>query len=283
MISAPEHLSRAFHEVLDDPRHWTPGMPRPLFDSESYQKRIDAITDGKRILRLSWAPEILGWNPRPIDSTPAVERVPEHAAISDARGNPIAPPRWMIEERLESESYFDAWEANRYFNDPRDRKLYDLRGPAPREGLWRWVETINAHDSMCCALRLRGMVVCWGYYKEPGEKELRSIREKWSQIQRDKEVNPFAKPEHLTEGQAERDLASRMREEQQAQREGMTTFWLDKLKTRKLDMPTLHGFLTQGLMKTNQTMDIQSLHNTIAREAEDRRRQIQQGLIEEPT
>jgi len=277
VISAPEHLSREFHEILDDPRKWTPGMSKPVFDSEAFQKRIDQITGGKRIVRLSWAPEILAWNPRAVGTMPTSELVPEHVALRDKAGNPVAPPRFMLEERLEPETYFETWEQNRWFRDPRDGLLYDQRGPAPREGRWRWIETIRDHDSNCCEQRLQSLMVCWGYYAEPGERELKLIRARWAKIQRDREVNPFAKPEHLEDGQAERDLASRMRNEQRERRENATSFWLDRLKTQTLDLPTLHGFVTQGLMKTDDVVSIPTIHALAAQEATQRK------FSEEPT
>lgn len=120
-------------------------------------------------------------------------------------------------------------------------------------------------------------MVCWGYYRDPGEKELKLIRAKWAQIQRDKEIKPFAKPEHLEDGQAERDLASRMRNEQRERRENATSFWLDKLKTQKLDLPSLHGFVTQGLMKTDDVVSIPAIHALAAKEAAQRK------VSEEPT
>ena len=252
-------------------------MLRPFFDSEGFQKQIDLITSGKRIVRLSWGPEIVEWNPRAVGTTPKDEFKPQHVALWDAIGEPVAPPRWMLEERLEPETYFETWDQNRWFKDPRDGLLYDQRGPAPREGRWRWIETVRDHDSNCCEQRLQSLMVCWGYYAEPGERELKMIREKWAKIQRDKEVNPFAKPEHLEEGQAERDLASRMRNEDRERKESAKTFWLDKLKTKTLDLPTLHGFLTQGLMKTDDVVSIPALHNLVAKEAAQRK------FTEEPT
>src|SRR5688572_17337420 len=158
-------------------------MSRPFFDSDAFQKRIDQITGGKQIVRLSWAPEILTWNPRAVGTTPPSELVPEHVALWDKNGDPVAPPRWMLEERLEPETYFETWEQNRWLKDPRDGLLYDQRGPAPREGRWRWIETIRDHDSNCCERRLQSLMVCWGYYAEPGERELKVIREKWAKIQ----------------------------------------------------------------------------------------------------
>jgi hypothetical protein len=278
MIPAPEHLSRAYHEVLDDPRKWVPAMSRPtLFDSDAFQKQIDAITGGKRIVRLSWGPEIVEWNPRAIGTTPRDEFKPQHVALWDTTGEPVAPPRWMLEERLEPETYFETWEQNRWFRDPRDGLLYDQRGPAPREGRWRWIATVRDHDANCCEQRLQSLMVCWGYYRDPGECELKMIREKWAQIQRDKEVNPFAKPEHLPEGQAEKDLASRMRNEQRERRETSTSFWVDRLKTQTLDLPTLHGFVTRGLMKTDDVVSIPTIHAQAAKEAAQRK------FAEEPT
>lgn len=252
-------------------------MSRPLFEVTAYQDRINAVTGGKQIVRLSWAPEILRWNPRPIGTTPESEFIPQHTAISGPKGEPIAPPRWMLEERIEPETYFERWNENRYFRDPGDGLLHDLRGPAPREGDWRWIETIRSHDSHCCEMRMRGMVVCWGYYKEPGKKELKLVRDLWAKIQHDKGINPFAKAEHLEEDQNDRDLASRMRNEKRARKESATAYWLDKLQKSNLDLPTLRAVVTRGIMKNDESTHIPTLHKTVAAEAAQRK------FSEEPT
>lgn len=269
MISAPVHLSRDADDVLDDPRRWHPAMKRPFFDSIDFQKQLDSIT-GKQILRLSWAPEVVSWNPRAVGETPMEEFRPQHVALHDRENNPVAPPRWLIEERLEPESYYETWERDRWFRDPRDELLYDLRGPAPREGSWRFLLWVNEHDTNCCELRLRNQLICWGYYKEPGQKELKEVRERWLRLQADREVNPLVRPELLADGQPERDLASEMRNERRARKESAVKFWHDKLKTQKLDIPTLQAFVTQGLMKNSVTHSIPAIHAEAAKKAEER-------------
>lgn len=211
MIQAPEHLSRAFHDTLDDPRRWVPGMRPPLFDSTGFQKQIDRITGVPGAVKIQWAPDWLVFKARAIGETVREETTPAQSALTDPNGNSVSPPRWMAVERLEPEQWLPGWEQNRWFNDPRDRRLLDLRGPAPAER-FQFLFTVAEHDDLCCVKRMRQTLVCWGYYRAPNEADLFEIKARWSKSLADP-VDPHLPANALRETQYERDVETEMRDE----------------------------------------------------------------------
>lgn len=217
MISAPNHLSLGYDEVLDNPQRWTVGMRPPAFSVLAYQRRLDQITGVPGAVTLKWAPDWKVFKSRRIGETVDEETAPAQSALNDSRGRAVAPPRWMLVERIEPEQYAPRWENNRWFNDPRDGYLYDLRGPCPSEH-FRWYMTIAGHDSRCCTQRHANNFVCWGYYKHPGELELARVARDWRKTLEDP-VDPHAPAFALPETQHERDVVSTMQREREGAKE----------------------------------------------------------------
>jgi len=217
MIPAPQHLSLDFHDVLDDPRRWTPNMRPLLFDSTGFQRRLDRTTGVFGAVKLVWCPDWKVFKSRRVGVSVDEETTPAQSALTDTSGKSVAPPRWMLIERIEPEQYVPGWEKNRWFNDPRDRYLYDLRGPCPSE-YFRWYMTIAAHDRLCCEQRHTNNFVCWGYYKQPGEQELSKVARDWRKTLADP-VDPHLPAQALRETQHERDTATAMQHQREEKKE----------------------------------------------------------------
>lgn len=192
-------------------------MRSPAFSVLAYQRRLDQTTGVSGAVTLKWAPDWQVFKARAIGESIDEETTPAQSALTDARGRSVAPPRWMLVERIEPEQYVRDWDRNRWFNDPRDGRLHDLRGPCPSK-YFRWYMTIAAHDYRCCELRHANNFVCWGYYKPPGEQELAKVARDWRKSITDP-VDPHAPVNTLGETQHERDAASDMRNEKERKKE----------------------------------------------------------------
>lgn len=217
MISAPKHLSLAYDDVLDNPKRWEVGMRPPAFSVLAYQRRLDQITGVPGAMVLKWCPDWQVFKSRTIGESVDEETTPAQSALTDSTGRTVAPPRWMIVERIEPEQYVPGWETNRWFNDPRDRQLWDLRGPCPPEYFRHYI-TVAAHDRLCCQQRHANNFACWGYYKHPGEQELAKVARDWRKTIADP-IDPHRSVETLGETQHERDVASETANEAQQRKE----------------------------------------------------------------
>lgn len=178
--------------MYDDYKQWPLAYEHPRFNVKRFQKKIDAIigvtVDNKPIARLQWA-----WDSR--EYIAGDWRAKYRFMTVEVPGGviDICPPRWVLEERNEPGQYEAAWEAGRYFTDPETKERVDLRGPAPREGWYSYLELVAEHDDgkACCDYlweteRRR----CWGYYREPAQKDLDQLV--MAKALRDK--NPYNSP-----------------------------------------------------------------------------------------
>lgn len=97
-------------DSLNDPTKWDEDLHSPYFDVQSYQKRIDERVglnaDGKSIIRLAWAPTVIG-----------LYGVPRYWIRRVRDGEQwlyTTVKRWVFESRLERSQYYDSWNATRY-------------------------------------------------------------------------------------------------------------------------------------------------------------------------
>lgn len=217
MISAPKHLSLAYDDVLDNPKRWEVEMRPPAFSVLNFQRRLDQITGVPGAVKLVWCPDWKIFKSRRVGQSVGEELTPAQSALTDTLGRSVAPPRWMLVERVEPEQYVPGWDNNRWFNDPRDGEFYDLRGPCPSE-YFRWYITVAAHDRLCCEQRHANNFVCWGYYKHPGEQELAKVGRDWRKTLADP-VDPHLPAQALRETQHERDEATAMQRKREEKKE----------------------------------------------------------------
>lgn len=114
-------------DAYNDSRHWADaGIHKPpLFDSHSYQKRIDRIVgaalSGYSIVKLVWAWDARKWENTSWDgfgNATEGEWRQKYRALTVDIGNgdyvDIAPPRWLLEERYEPQAVAQSWELTRY-------------------------------------------------------------------------------------------------------------------------------------------------------------------------
>lgn len=243
-ISPPKHLSLAYDDYLDNPCKWEVGMRPPSFSVLAYQRLLDQITGVPGAITLKWAPDWKVFKARAIGETVDEETTPAQSALTDARGRSVAPPRWMLVERIEPEQYVRDWEKNRFHNDPRDLRLRDLRGPCPPE-YFQWYATVAAHDYRCCEQRHAKNFVCWGYYKHPGEMELSKVARHWRKSLADP-VNPHGSVDSIPETQHERDAVSDMRNEKERKKDE------NRLRAREMLSPFQPSELGQLLNAAKQ-------------------------------
>ena len=217
MISAPKHLSLAYDDVLDNPKRWEVEMRPPAFSVLAFQRQLDRITGVSGAVKLVWCPDWKVFKSRRVMENVTEQTTPAQSALTDTLGRSVAPPRWMLVERVEPEQYVPDWNNNRWFSDPRDGYQYDLRGPCPSE-YFRWYMTIAAHDRLCCEQRHSSNFVCWGYYKHPGEQELAKVARDWRKTLADP-VDPHAPAVAIRETQHERDSATEMQHAREGKKE----------------------------------------------------------------
>lgn len=199
-------------DFLNDPDLWTAESRPPHFGREGYQARLDAIAGtvgGRPVVRVVAACEVIDRD--------FGEESHRYAVATDGEGREVCPPRYLFEQRYEPEEYADSWEAARYVFDPRDNTMLD-RGDPPREGWYDEIWCCATHDEFCCSKANAAEQRCWGYYKEPGELELKRLRWSWAKVQKDKLVNPFQKltPEQME--QAGKQAMERIQAKRDAQR-----------------------------------------------------------------
>ncbi len=221
----------------DGAESWTPNMLAPShFNVAAYQKLIDQIVgtrDGRSIIKLDWAPQVLRWRPHPIGVESPGYTFPIFIAYHDKDGNEVSAPRFVLLERLEPEQYAPTWEATRY--SMYEGKLWDWSGPCPDE---RYVE-LKAwcyHDGKCCPCLGNECKCgpeyfhCWGHYLEPNDRLLDWIRKTAWEARRDKDVNPTKDIRYLESAHAQRKLRSQLIEAQEKKKENnriLNEFMLD--------------------------------------------------------
>jgi hypothetical protein len=188
MIAAADYLStKDRHPVYDNPRKWgEPGIWNPpTFDVAKFQKRLDKIvgtSDGKPIVRLVWAWQSREFFHTEFDGLGTPTKGEFRAkyrfmtiTLPDGDEVDISVPRWILEQRYEPGQYWQTWQQSRYVQDPALGRTVDKRGDPPPDGWYGYLRTVAEHDpeEACCDRAWRDhRRRCWGYYREPSEKDL---------------------------------------------------------------------------------------------------------------
>jgi hypothetical protein len=192
MIAPADHLStKDRHHLYDNPLRWcSPGIwEPPTFNARKFQKKLNRIcgtSDGKPIVRLVWAWQSREFFHTEFDSLGKPTKG-EHRAkyrfitVTLPNGDEvdISVPRWILEQRFEPGQYWESWQRTRYIYDPLIGRHVDKRGEPPADGWYGYLRTIAEHDpdNACCDRAWRDhRRRCWGYYREPGEKDLDILR-----------------------------------------------------------------------------------------------------------
>src|SRR5262245_44460993 len=111
-----DHLSTGDRwAAYNDPRRWVDPeiRHRPNFNVHKHQKRLNRIlgtSDGKPIVRLSWA-----WDVRRFEMG-EIRQAYRFYTVTLPNGDTcdLSPPRWIYEERNEPGQYMPTWESARY-------------------------------------------------------------------------------------------------------------------------------------------------------------------------
>lgn len=208
-------IDEDYYDPINRPEKWWAAMARPLgFDKSAqarYQKLIDRVAGtgrmGESLIKLDWGPEVLGWQPYPLGSSPIGYTQPTWLALWDYEGNDVAAPRWVLSQRIEPEQYLQEWENDRWvwmdtpnravIYDPQGNevtekgRLHDVKGEPPPDGFYSPLHCHLVHKHGCC-LRPENAERCWGYYVAPNQDLLEFIGERAWAARNDKEIDPFA-------------------------------------------------------------------------------------------
>ncbi len=218
----------------DGAEHWEANEPPPSnFDQSAFQSRIDQVVgtrDGRPIIKLAWAPQEFRWYPHVMGEEPPGYVFPIFHAFTTSEGDLVAAPRWVLLERIEPEQYAPTeqfWEARRYQYD--NGELWDMTGPIPSE---KYVELRchTSHDGVCCPCLgdtcSCGLEYahCWGRYIEPNDRLLNWVKKKNWETLHDKDVNPTQDIRFFESNEAQRDLASEIRNGQKQRREDIKVY-----------------------------------------------------------
>src|SRR5262245_43170426 len=188
MIKPTDHLStKTRHPVYDHVERWaSPNIwEPPTFDVVKFQERIDNVigtADGKPIVRVIWAWQSREFFHTKFDDLGKPTRG-EHRAkyrfmtvkLPNDEDVDISVPRWILEQRYEPGQYYQSWQQSRYIRNPETGRLEDKRGEPPADGWYGYLRTVAEHDpdEACCDRAWRDhRRRCWGYYREPGQKDL---------------------------------------------------------------------------------------------------------------
>jgi hypothetical protein len=202
------------------------------FDNEEFQRKIDARVglnrDGKSILRLMYAPQVMTWA--------MGEHVPRYWTKRWKQGGAWKyeqPDRFVFEKRLERESYWEAHQATRFQQDPESGEVTDL-GPPP-EDFYVFDSLIAVHDGFraesgepqCCEEAWNGETKyrindrlelisepvggrrrCWGRYRDPNDSDLENIERAVREMCEGPYYNPYLPltPEQLASLEVEANL-----------------------------------------------------------------------------
>lgn len=206
-----------FHSLNDSSR-WTPNIRPPYLDVEWWQKQIDQIVgknrDGKSIIRLAWAPDVDG-------DIVVNERTKRYWIRRIKDGESwlyISPPRWVLERRLEKSAYYEAHQQTRFQINGTTGAYTDLGEPPDDFYVFDDGSLIADHDQFhglsdepkCCDTAwegdtkydLNGYVLeekkvnkhrrCWGYYREPDQRDLDRIAESTRTRDKGKYFDPYS-------------------------------------------------------------------------------------------
>jgi hypothetical protein len=255
-VAKADHLSRERHPVLDDPANWgTPGIWNPpTFNVKKFQKRLDRIcgtSDGKPIVRLVWAWDkrcrefrYTKWDEfgRGVEGDHYYKYRAAVIPINDVDTVDICPPRWILEQRYEPGQYAASWEQSRWAeqcvgqdaNGQPINSRIELRDAAPPEW-YGFLMTIAEHEpgNACCARQWKERKAsCWGYYREPSDRDLDTLQRAVSL--RDADPYRYSPHEPLPpEAVSEITRAAFIEEEadKQAKQQQTHDIWSDFVKT----------------------------------------------------
>jgi len=241
--------------IFDSPWRWAENSswPRPSFDVQAFQKRIDAIVGktarGDSIVVLRWMRDkecFEKWYTQWDVTTPTAHELRaryKFCTIEDIPGQPglvvdIPPPRWVLEQRYEPEQIAAEWEKTRW--EMRDGVPRPLRDACPREGYYAWLLTIASHGRCGCENGILTVgdqpTVCWGRYAEPTEQVLTTLkRMMWLKRKDNLGTNPFEKPSEAVQEKGIKRLYSALAD--------------DKAKKAELQKDIIGDAIKQNLWK----------------------------------
>ncbi len=210
------------------------------FDRDKFQKAIDERVglnrDGKSIIRLSHAPEVMTWALGEVVPRYWTKRWQEKGVWKYDQ-----PDRFILERRLEKEAYWDAHNATRFQVIDATGETVDL-GPPP-EDFYVFDSLIAEHSDFklasgrpqCCEKAWEGEIKyvlnwrqelvaqpvggrrrCWGEYRDPDDSDLARIAEAVRVMNESPYYDPYAPmtPEQLAAIEVEAVMdAQRMADE----------------------------------------------------------------------
>lgn len=151
----------------------------PLFNLKKWQKRVDSVVGttvtNDPIVRIVWA-----W-----DSWEMLygRRWQRHGFMRLKHGDvdeDISVPRFAVEQRVEPELFFDAWESTRWQYTPNGP--VDC-GPAPKvwwDTLWVIADhegfPVESPKAWCCKRAAKMSRPCWGFYRHPSDWDVEEMR-----------------------------------------------------------------------------------------------------------
>ncbi len=183
---------------LNQKNQWHRYM-KPYFDAVKFQERIDARVglnkDGRPIIRLVWAQDIA--------DRAFGQVIPRYwtrrRKTADADGKHIyyTVPRWILERRMEPETYMPAWEASRWSMQD-ERGIPVDKGDAPAE-YYVYANLIAEHEAddgsgwagCCNRAYYTDRSRCWGKYRQPSDADLQLISQAVRQMEADKYRDPY--------------------------------------------------------------------------------------------
>jgi hypothetical protein len=173
--AANSHLSGSEKDSpYNDPRCWMDTRSAPLVNLKKWQRRVDSIVgtthSGTPRIRIVWA-----WD----SWAELYGRRWQRYSFFTFQGEDISVPRFAVEQRIEPEQFYDAWESTRWqytSGEPVDC------GPAPREW-WDTLWVIADHEGFpkenpkawCCKRAAKMNRPCWGFYRHPSEWDVNEV------------------------------------------------------------------------------------------------------------
>lgn len=183
---------------LNLPLHWHRHM-KPFFNADAFQERINSRVglnkDGKAIIRLVWAQDVTDRAFGQVIPRYWIRR--RKVAEADGKYQYWTVPRWVLEKRMEPETYMAAWEQSRYSMQDEYGKPID-KGDAPLE-YYVYANLIAEHEALdssewpaCCTRAFyTDRSRCWGKYRQPADSDLQLISQAVRQMEADKYRDPY--------------------------------------------------------------------------------------------
>lgn len=170
---------------INDPRQWHKYGETPSFDVAGFQRKINDLVGmtahGKPIVRLVDAQKVLRWEAGDM----RLRYRYFHTLVDTPEGKKwydAAPPRFVLEERIEPAQYMPGWEEARYVKDGAGLQI-DILGDPPVDGMYRPFWDVVDHKHNCCARFPK--LKCWGIFRQPGARELEMLSSVMQAINKD--------------------------------------------------------------------------------------------------